>query len=99
MIQILETGTHGHTVLATLPTFAEAKTRVIGMGCAFMEDDADYADCADAYLNDGRIIAIQPVGFTTKDPCTYAKVIVPAAAKMAAERKAAMESFDAEFLS
>jgi hypothetical protein len=28
-----------------------------------MEDDPNYVDCADALLTDGRVVAIQPVGF------------------------------------
>lgn len=64
MINIIETDARRPTVIATAPTFAEAKAKVLAMGCAFMEDDTDHTDCADAYLNDGRVIAIQPEGFT-----------------------------------
>lgn len=64
MIEIIESGVRRH-VIATVETFAAAKTKVEAMGVAFMEDDADHDDCADAYLNDGRVIAIQPEGFTT----------------------------------
>lgn len=65
MIEVSEINAHGRrTVLATAPTFADAKAQVEAMGVAFMEDDADHADCADAYLNDGRVIAVQPEGFT-----------------------------------
>lgn len=65
MIEIFETNSLGRrSQIATAPTFAEAKAKVEAMGVAFMEDDADHTDCADAYLNDGRIVAIQPVGFT-----------------------------------
>lgn len=63
MINIYESNMSRRTVIATAATFAEAKVKVEAMGVAFMEDDADHADCADAYLNDGRIIAIQPEGF------------------------------------
>lgn len=64
-INIYETNLpHRRTLLATAPTFDEAKAKVEAMGVAFMEDDSDYAYCADAYMNDGRIIAIQPEGFT-----------------------------------
>ena len=64
MIEIYETNSLGHrTQLATAPDFITAKALVEEMGVAFMEDDEDHTDCADAYLNDGRIVAIQPVGF------------------------------------
>lgn len=64
-IEISETNSLGRrTVIATAPDFIAAKALVEAMGVAFMEDDTDgYADCADAYLNDGRIVAIQPEGF------------------------------------
>lgn len=64
MIQIIETGMNGRReVIGTAPTFTEAKAKVEAMGAAFMEDDADYPDCADAFMNDGRTLAIQPEGF------------------------------------
>jgi hypothetical protein len=61
MINIIESGNR-RNVIATAETFADAKAKVVAMGVAFMEDDTDHADCADAYLIDGRIIAIQPEG-------------------------------------
>ena len=65
MIEIFETNSLGRrTQVATAPDFAAAKALVEAMGVAFMEDDEDHPDCDDAYLNDGRIVAIQPVGFT-----------------------------------
>ncbi len=65
MIEIFETNSLGRrTQVATAPDFIAAKALVEAMGVAFMEDDEDHTDCADAYLNDGRIVAIQPVGFT-----------------------------------
>jgi len=64
MIEIIETNMNGrHTILATVATFAEAKNAVNEMNPAFMEDDSDHHDCADAYMRDGRVLAIQPVGF------------------------------------
>jgi hypothetical protein len=63
MIQIIESNMSRRTVIATAPDFAAAKAKVEAMGVAYMEDDADHADCADAYTNDGRVIAIQPEGF------------------------------------
>lgn len=51
-------------IIATLPSFLAAKNEVESMGVLFIEDDADYPGCADAYLNGGRVVAIQPVGFT-----------------------------------
>jgi hypothetical protein len=50
-------------ILATKPTFADAKAYVESLGVAHMEDDPNYVDCADALLTDGRVVAIQPVGF------------------------------------
>lgn len=47
----------------TADSFEAARAKVEAMGSAFMEIDADYPDCADALLNDGRVISIQPVGF------------------------------------
>lgn len=58
-IEILE----GRKVIATRDTFDEAKAYVTEMGVAHMEDDADFTDCADAMLTDGRVIAIKPEGF------------------------------------
>jgi hypothetical protein len=65
MHEIFETSITGRRdVIATAPDFAAAKARVEAMGVAFMEDDSDYPGCADAFLNDGRVVAIQPEGFT-----------------------------------
>lgn len=98
MHQIIETGMNGRRVeIATAPTFEEAKAKVEAMGAAFMEDDADFPECADAYLNDGRVIAIQPEGFTVKDPGTWAEQNIPKGMKLAADRRDALASFDAEF--
>lgn len=66
MIQIIETGMGPsglRKVIDTAPDFAAAKVKVAAMGVSFMEDDADYADCADAFMKDGRTISIQPEGF------------------------------------
>lgn len=64
MIEIIERPTPcQRKVIATAATFAEAKATVEFLGVAFMEDDSDYPDCADALLLDGRVVAIQPVGF------------------------------------
>ncbi|ARK07587.1 hypothetical protein LAV_00212 [Sphingobium phage Lacusarx] len=64
MIEIIETGMQGRrAVIDTAPSFEEAKAKVEAMGVGFMEDDEEHADCADAYLLDGRLIAIQPEGF------------------------------------
>lgn len=66
MHELIETNMHGRrTVIATAPSFADAKAKAESMGVAFMEDDSDYPECADAYLADGRVVAIQPEGFTT----------------------------------
>lgn len=51
-------------VIGTFDSFAEAKSFAeTELGALHMEDDADYDGCADAYLSDGRVIAIQPVNF------------------------------------
>lgn len=64
MFEIVETHNSGRReVLATAESFVEAKNKVQEMGVLYMEDDADHADCADAYLVGGRVVAIQPVGF------------------------------------
>lgn len=44
-------------------SFIEAKAWVASQGVIYMEDDADHPDCADAFLSDGRVLSIQPVGF------------------------------------
>jgi hypothetical protein len=65
LIEVFEAEINGNwkNVIATKESFAEAKVFVEAMGVAFMDEDEDYENCADAYLNDGRIIAIQPVDF------------------------------------
>lgn len=64
MFEIIENGMNGRrAVIATAESFDAAKAAVVAMGVSYMEDDADYAGCADAYLNDGRVVAVQPVGF------------------------------------
>ena len=65
MIAVIESPTPRQRItIATAETFIEAKALVSAMGVVFMEDDPDYDNCADAFLNDGRVLAIQPVGFT-----------------------------------
>jgi hypothetical protein len=64
MFEITEITLTGHReVLATAASFIAAKNKVEEMGVLHMEDDSDYPDCADAYLEGGRVVAIQPVGF------------------------------------
>ena len=91
MIEIIENVGPRRTVIATAETFAEAKDKVIAMGVSFMEDDEDYIDCADAYMNNGRVIAIQPEGFDVRQLKWHK------AKAMAAERAEAARAFDAEF--
>lgn len=101
-VQIFESNGTRRTLIDTIhnnpdsdvTAFAAAKVRVAAMGAAFIEDDVDYIDCADAYLNDGRIIAIQPVGFTLTGPAFRRD----AAKAHAATMQAAAAAFDAEFL-
>lgn len=64
MFEITELEMNGHRkIISTRNTFECAKAEAVAMGVSYMEDDADYPGCADAYLTDGRVIAIQPVGF------------------------------------
>jgi hypothetical protein len=63
MFEVIENHGIRREVVATADTFAAAKEKVNAMGVEFMEDDADHADCADAYTKSGRILAIQPKGF------------------------------------
>lgn len=64
MFEIIETHMNNRReVIATAESFDAAKATVTAMGVSFMEDDADYPGCADAFMNDGRTIAIQPAGF------------------------------------
>ena len=63
--EIIETSPTGRRVILDhAETFAAAKAAVRAKGVVHMEDDADHLGCADALLNDGRLIAIQPEGFT-----------------------------------
>ena len=50
-------------VFKTFPTFDQAWQELKQMQPVSMELDEDHAECADAYTKDGRILAIQPVGF------------------------------------
>ena len=50
-------------VLANRASFEAAKDFVSSLGVVMLEDDKDYPGCADAFLNDGRVVAVQPVGF------------------------------------
>jgi len=61
--EISEVHLHGRTVIVKVVTFEAAKAHVVALGVVMLEDDADYPGCADALLTDGRVIAIQPVGF------------------------------------
>lgn len=64
MIEVFERRATGRHVLATKPTLEEAMAYVEGLGVVLLEKDADYLDCADAFLKDGRVLTIQPEGFT-----------------------------------
>jgi hypothetical protein len=61
--EISEVHLHGRTVIAKVDTFEAAREHVAALGVVMLEDDADHPGCADALLTDGRLIAIQPVGF------------------------------------
>ena len=65
MFNITEIGFSGRrNIIATAASFIEAKNKVEAMAPLYMEDDSDYPGCADAYLTGGRVVAIQPEGFT-----------------------------------
>lgn len=101
-VQIFEQNGTRRTLIATIhnnpdsdiTAFAAAKARVAAMGVEFMEDDADYIDCADAFMKDGRILAIQPVGFTLTGPAWRRD----AARAHARTMQDAADAFAAEFL-
>jgi hypothetical protein len=64
MIVISELGMNAsRRVIATVDDFKTAKARVEAMGVVLIEDDNDYAYCADAFLKDGRVLSIQPANF------------------------------------
>jgi hypothetical protein len=100
-VQIFETIGTSRRVIDTIhnnpdsniSAFAAAKARVAAMGVSFMEDDVDYIDCADAFMTDGRILAIQPVGFTLTKGWRR-----DAAKAHAQTMQDAAAAFDAEFL-
>lgn len=98
MIEVIELLASRRVVIATAPTFTEAKDKVTAMGAAFMEDDAEYVDCADALLYDGRIVAIQPEGFTLAHAEKKAADLYAAGTAHAAKMQAAATAFYAEFL-
>lgn len=45
-------------------TFREAEEYVRSLGVHTFEQDASYTGCADAFMLDGRLLAIEPEGFT-----------------------------------
>lgn len=92
MFNIFESGSR-RAIIATAPTLDDAKAKIVAMGVAFMEDDADHPGCVDAYMNDMRVLVIEPEGFTVKSDAQHA-----AMKKMATERADAFAAFDAEFL-
>jgi hypothetical protein len=61
--EVREVSGFAFKTLATLDTFEAAKDYVNGLDPLLVEDDKDYPGCADAFLKDGRVVAIQPVGF------------------------------------
>lgn len=64
-IQICEfRGNDKRVVAGGFPSLAEAKAYAeVNFNILFMEDDADYADCADLLTKSGMVFAIQPLGF------------------------------------
>lgn len=64
-IQVLEAVgvSNRYAVIKTCASFDEAVAYVEGLNPICFEKDADYPNCADAFLRDGRILAIQPEGF------------------------------------
>ena len=60
------TGLGRQTKIAEHETFAEAWAAIEAKGPVCLEADPDYADCADAYMADGRLITIQPHDFRAR---------------------------------
>ena len=55
-------------VIATGASFEEAKAIIKDLGVIHMEDDAAFPGTADAFLKDGRLMMVQPVGFVARKP-------------------------------
>lgn len=47
--------------LARVDDFDAALARIEAMGSVLVEADSDYPGCADAFLRDGRVVAVEPV--------------------------------------
>jgi hypothetical protein len=58
--QVYECNGPWRTIAATFDSFAAAESYVQGLGVAHFERDADNAGCADAFMRDGRLLAIEP---------------------------------------
>jgi len=64
MFEVFERSITGRkVVLATKDNFNQALSYVEDLGAIYTELDSEYEGCADAYLNNGQVIAVQPVGF------------------------------------
>lgn len=86
-------------LLATRESLEEAKAYILAIDpMAFMEDDADNAGCADAYLpKSGRLMAVEPEGFKLDSNPFVCKVREDAKAHASTMQHAAA-LFDMEFL-
>lgn len=67
MLHIIENNGHRRTIVATVTTFAEGLNKLNAMEPLFLEEDSHYRYCADAYMRDGRVLALQPIGFDIND--------------------------------
>jgi hypothetical protein len=61
--EISESNNNRISIVGKADSFEAAKAIVEAMGVAFGEDDATFPDCYDAYMNDRRVLSVQPVGF------------------------------------
>lgn len=86
-------------LVASFATFEEAKASIFARDAmAFVEDDADNAGCADAYLPaSGRLMAVEPEGFKLDSAPFVDKVRADAKAHAVTMQNAAA-AFDLEFL-
>jgi hypothetical protein len=60
MFNVYECSGPWRTIAATFATFTAAVEYVQSQGVAHYELDRDNMDCADAFMNDGRLLAIEP---------------------------------------
>jgi hypothetical protein len=61
------TSVNKREVLGTFDNFELAIIKLEEMEPEFWEVDIEHDSCADAYMKDGRILTIEPVGFYIKN--------------------------------